>query len=154
MASLGYLPKEMATELMAGAKERAYGEMGLQPDIKALGEVVVTGKLVELKADRKVIHVDKVHVGGGENVPDVLQVLPEIRVTTDNKITLKERPFTIFLNGKPSSITADELFQMPASTIERLEVITNPSVKYTPEGLGGIINIVTKRRRLGVNGVV
>lgn len=154
MASLGYLPKEMATELMAGAKERAYGEMGLQPGIKALGEVVVTGKLVELKADRKVIHVDKAHVGGGENVPDVLQVLPEIRVTTDNKITLKERPFTIFLNGKPSSITADELFQMPASTIERLEVITNPSVKYTPEGLGGIINIVTKRRRLGVNGVV
>lgn len=126
----------------------------MQPDIKALGEVVVTGKLVELRADRKIIHVDKAHVGGGENVPDVLQLLPEIRVTTDNKITLKERPFTIFLNGKPSSITADQLFQMPASTIERLEVITNPSVKYTPEGLGGIVNIVTKRRRLGVNGVV
>lgn len=154
MASLGYLPKEIGTEVSVGPKEKAYGTIYLQPDIKALGEVVVTGKLVELKADRKIIHVDKAQVGGGENVPDVLQVLPEIRVTTDNQITLKERPFTIFLNGKPSSVTADELFQMPASTIERLEVITNPSVKYTPEGLGGIINIVTKRRRLGVNGVV
>ncbi len=153
VGSLGYLSKDIVAEIPSGSGKKNYGEILLQPDIKALGEVVVTGKLVELKADRKIIHVDKAQVGGGENVPDVLQVLPEIRVTTDNKITLKERPFTIFLNGKPSSITADELFQMPASTIERLEVITNPSVKYTPEGLGGIINIVTKRRRLGVNGV-
>lgn len=154
VGSLGYLPKEIETQVVAGRGEKSWGTIVLQPDIKALGEVVVTGKLVELRADRKIIHVDKAHVGGGENVPDVLQLLPEIRVTTDNKITLKERPFTIFLNGKPSSITADQLFQMPASTIERLEVITNPSVKYTPEGLGGIVNIVTKRRRLGVNGVV
>lgn len=153
VGSLGYLSKDIVAEIPSGSGKKNYGVILLQPDIKALGEVVVTGKLVELKADRKIIHVDKAQVGGGENVPDVLQVLPEIRVTTDNKITLKERPFTIFLNGKPSSITADELFQMPASTIERLEVITNPSVKYTPEGLGGIINIVTKRRRLGVNGV-
>lgn len=154
VGSLGYLPKEIETEVAGGHGEKSWGVIVLRPDIKALAEVVVTGKLVELKADRKIIHVDKAHVGGGENVPDVLQLLPEIRVTTDNKITLKERPFTIFLNGKPSSITADQLFQMPASTIERLEVITNPSVKYTPEGLGGIVNIVTKRRRLGVNGVV
>lgn len=152
--SLGYLTKTIVCEIRSGRDKEDWGTIVLQPDIKALGEVVVTGKLVELRADRKIIHVDKAHVGGGENVPDVLQLLPEIRVTTDNKITLKERPFTIFLNGKPSSITADQLFQMPASTIERLEVITNPSVKYTPEGLGGIVNIVTKRRRLGVNGVV
>jgi outer membrane receptor for ferrienterochelin and colicin len=120
-----------------------------------LEEVTVIGKkrAVILKPDKKIVTVDDAMASSGESLAEMLKILPEIRVENDN-ITLKNQSFSVYINGKPASISSRQLFQIPVSTVEKVEVMTNPSVKYSPDGLGGIVNIITKQRLSGINGVI
>ncbi|MEG1909960.1 MAG: outer membrane beta-barrel protein, partial [Bacteroidales bacterium] len=71
-----------------------------------------------------------------------------------SSVTLKDNSFTILIDGKPSGMRPDELTQLPANLLQNIEVITNPSVRYSSEGLGGVINLKMKKAKEGFNGMV
>ncbi|QKG80511.1 TonB-dependent receptor domain-containing protein [Tenuifilum thalassicum] len=118
--------------------------------------VVVTGekKMLLHNLDKKVFNVDKdVSVEGG-TAADVLENIPSIEVDTDGNVSLRgSSNVNILIDGRPSMLTSMD--ELPAQMIERVEVITNPSAKYDPDGNTGIINIVIKKRKEpGYNGMV
>ena len=110
--------------------------------------------------DRKVFNVDQDILSQTGSVSDILQNIPSLSVDIDGTVALRgSSNVTFFINGKPSTLinknSAMVLQQIPSNTIERIEVITNPSAKYKPDGVGGIINIVLKKeRQKGVNGML
>jgi len=110
--------------------------------------------------DKKVYNVDKSLVSTGGTVTDVLQNIPSVSVDIDGKVALRgSENVTILIDGKPSGMLGNDrravLRQIPASAIDQIEVITNPSAKYDAEGMAGIINIKTKKDKFqGTNGSV
>ncbi len=128
----------------------------------ALGDVEVTAEkpVFNYSIDRKVYNVEKDILSQTGSASDLLQNIPSISVDVDGNVRLRGTSnVSIFVNGKPSLLmrknSAAALQAMPANTIERIEVITNPSAKYKPEGVAGIINIVLKKEsRRGLNGTV
>ncbi len=110
--------------------------------------------------DRKVYNVERDIFSQTGSASDLLQNIPSVSVDVDGNVSLRGAPnVTVFVNGQPSLLmrknSAVALQQIPANTIERIEVITNPSAKYRPDGVRGIINIVLKKKsRYGFNGIV
>ena len=127
-----------------------------------LEEVTATGSLDILKAgiDKKVYSVEEDLTSRGGSVNDILNNIPSISVDQDGNISLRgDGNVTILIDGRPSTLaTGDEqslLNSLPANSIERIEVVTNPSARYDPDGTSGIINIVLKKNKLkGFNGMV
>ena len=111
--------------------------------------------MMEFKLDKKVINVDKILTSTGGTAIDVLQNIPSVTVDYDGAVSLRGNSnITILIDGRPSSITGTKLEQIPASSIESIELITNPSAKYNPEGMSGIINIKLKKKKaFGLNGL-
>lgn len=119
-----------------------------------LDEVVVnTSKSsYKLDLDKKVYDVTQDIVSKGGTLSDVMQNIPSIVVDPDGSILIRgSQSITILLDGRPSNLanTTELLRTIPAASIERIEVITNPSAKYTSEGSGGIINVVLKKGAKG-----
>ncbi|MBB6460992.1 TonB-dependent receptor domain-containing protein [Flammeovirga kamogawensis] len=141
-------------------KEQFLGNLILSPSAKSLDEVTVTAErdAMEIGIDRKTFNIGQDLTTVGGSMTDALKNIPSIDVDSEGTLSLRgSSNVTIFIDGKPSNLTsssdADILDQIPASSIERVEVITNPSAKYDPEGTSGIINIVLKKdRKGGVNG--
>lgn len=126
----------------------------LEEDSQMLGEVKVVGQRSQMKfeIDKKVFNVDENISSTGGTASDVLSNIPSVDVDNDGEVSLRgSTSVTVWINGKASGLSADNraqiLEQMPAESIERIEVITNPSAKYSPEGTSGIINIVLKENR-------
>ncbi|WP_293300522.1 outer membrane beta-barrel protein [Pedobacter sp. UBA4863] len=125
-----------------------------------LNEVTVTAKKTEMQLgiDKKVFSVEQSLVSEGGNATDVLQNVPSIQTDMDGNVSLRGASgVKVLIDGKQSLIAGGDVAQIlksiPASSIETIEVITNPSAKYDAEGQAGIINIVLKRnRKLGFNG--
>ena len=127
-----------------------------------LKEVKVTGQLDVLKAgiDKKVYNVaEDLSVKGG-TANDVLLNIPSVELDQEGKVSLRgEGGVTILIDGRPSSLSGGNgrtlLDALPAGSIERIEIVTNPSAKYDPDGTSGIINIVLKKNKLrGFNGLI
>ncbi|HEY3369640.1 MAG TPA: TonB-dependent receptor [Prolixibacteraceae bacterium] len=120
-------------------------------------DVVADRARIEYKIDKKVINVAQdVNAAGGTAVT-VLENTPSVDVDIDGNVSLRgSSNFTVLIDGRPSVLTgSDALKQIPSSVIENIEIITNPSVKYDPDGQAGIINIVMKKNVLaGINGVL
>lgn len=118
--------------------------------------VVVTGdkKMLLHNLDKKVFNVDKDIAVEGGTAADVLQNIPSVEVDTDGNVSLRgSSNVNILIDGRPSMLNSME--ELPAQMIDRVEVITNPSAKYDPDGVTGIINIVLKKRKEpGYNGMV
>lgn len=106
-------------------------------------------KVFETKIDKKIYNVDKDLNSKGGNGLDVLRNVPSLDVDANDVITLRgDENVNIFIDGRPSSMPASVLLkQLPASAIEKVEIVTNPSAKYDPEGMSGIINIVLKKNK-------
>ena len=110
--------------------------------------------------DKKVYDVNQNITNTGGTATDVLQNIPSVTVDVDGKVALRgSENVTILIDGKPSGVTGEDrnavLQQIPASMIERIEVITNPSAKYDAQGMAGIINIVLKKEKgNGYNGTL
>lgn len=130
---------------------------------ETLSEVVVEGRKSTFTArlDRKVFNVGQDIMSSSGSVGDLMQNIPSVDVDIDGNVSLRgNENVTILINGKPSAMMSaktrgDALAQLPASNIERIEVITNPSAEYKPDGVSGIINIVLKKdARQGLNGTV
>jgi outer membrane receptor protein involved in Fe transport len=110
--------------------------------------------------DRKVYNVEKDILSQTGSVSDILQNIPSVSVDVDGTVSIRgSSNITFFINGKPSALlkknSAMALQEIPANTVEQIEVITNPSAKYKPDGIGGIINIVLKKNiQKGFNGTI
>lgn len=138
------------------------GTLFMIPDANQLVEVDIVYEEQEVVAqiDKKVFAVDKQLTSQGGTALDVLQNIPSITIDVDGNISLRgSANVTILIDGRPSTMTGTgrqgALASIPASSIESIEVITNPSAKYDPDGMSGIINIVLKKSKLkGFNGSV
>jgi len=123
-------------------------------------EITAEREMISNNLDKKVIQVDKTIASIGGTAADVMQNIPSVTVDVEGNVSLRGSSNVIILiDGKPSGmvdISSGELLQqIPASSIESVEVITNPSVRYDPEGTSGILNIVLKKKSLqGFNGLV
>jgi len=135
------------------------GNFFLKSNSKELNEVEVVGKraAIEYRIDKKVINVDKQITAEAGTAVDILENVPSVQVDVEGNVSLRgSTGFTVLIDGKPTILEpSDALRQIPSSSIENIEIITNPSVKYEPDGATGIINIVTKKNRLdGLTGIV
>ncbi|BAV08028.1 Outer membrane receptor proteins, mostly Fe transport [Filimonas lacunae] len=123
------------------------------------GAVTVTGTrkmLVEKKEDKLVFNVENDVSLDGQMATDALRKTPFLSVDGEGNVQLKgQSNFKILLNGKESGLFSrdpkEALKSFPASSIKKIEVITSPSAKYDAEGVGGIINIITKKAVTGYN---
>lgn len=113
-------------------------------------DITVTRSSVELKEGKKVFNVGTDIISKGGNATDILSNVPAVNVDPQGNISLRDNAAVrILINGKPSQLTANNgLRQIPASSIERVEVITNPSAAYEAQGSAGIINIILKKNTL------
>ncbi|MCY7410960.1 MAG: TonB-dependent receptor, partial [Chitinophagales bacterium] len=136
-----------------GGVDKDLGNIKLKTFATELGEVVVTAEdpIYKLELDKKVYSVDKDPSNAGGTAEDVLKKVPSVNVDLDGNVTLRNASPTIFVDGRPTTLTID---QIPSDAIYKIEVITNPSAKYDASGgQSGIINIVMKKnRRFGYNG--
>ena len=134
------------------------GNIYIKSSAVNLENVIVQGERnpVSYKIDRRVIDVSKMPTSISGNAADVLENVPSVSVDIDGNVSLRRSSsFTVLIDGKPSVMDAqDALKQIPASSIESIEIITNPSAKYDPEGSAGIINIkLKKEKNLGLSGI-
>jgi len=135
------------------------GNLALNPSSSMLREIEIVSKSapVEYKIDKKVINVDKQITAAGGTAVNVLENIPSVQVDVEGNVSLRgSTGFTVLIDGKPTILEpSDVLRQIPASSIENIEIITNPSVKYEPDGATGIINVITKKNHLdGLSGIV
>ena len=151
---VGYKTLTRSFTLSAQHRREHFNALYLSEDATTLKEVQITGQRSQMKleVDRKTFTVDQVLAAAGGNVTDLLENIPSIEVTTDGEISLRgNSSVEVWINGKASGLTTDNRYeilqQIPAESIEKIEVIDNPSAKYSPEGSAGIINIVLKRDR-------
>jgi len=137
------------------AVDKDLGNIRLTEDAQTLGQVTVTASkpLIQMGVDRKIYNVEKdISAQGGTGV-DVMKNVPSVQVDIDGNVTLRNSSPTIFVDGRPTTLTLD---QIPADAIQSVEIITNPGAKYDASGgTAGILNIVLKKnRKAGYNGNV
>lgn len=138
------------------------GTIALQISAAELDAVEVVGEktTVEVRLDKKIYNIGKDLTTSGATISDALSNVPSVNVDVEGAISLRgNENVRILINGKPSALagfgSSDALQQLPADTIEKVEVITSPSARYDAEGTAGILNIVLKKEKtLGVNGSV
>lgn len=151
---IGYASLEKGFAITEQKKEVNFPALSLKEDRQMLGEVTVAGQRSQMKfeIDKKVFNVDQNIASTGGTASDVLSNIPSVEVDNEGEVSLRgSTSVTVWINGKASGLSADNraqiLEQLPAESIEKIEVITNPSAKYSPEGTSGIINIVLKQDR-------
>jgi len=135
-------------------------QIELEPEAKVLQTVTVSAKkqLIERKIDKTVVNVESSLTAAGSNALELLEKAPGVDVDKDGKISLRGKEgVTILIDDRPAYLKGEELVNylkdMPASALDKLEIMTNPSAKYDASGNSGIINIKTKKiQSRGFNG--
>ncbi len=153
LSFIGYDNKELVNiEITQARIQHDLGEISLERSVAQLQEVeIVADELsVEYKIDRKIINVGQQLTSASGTAVDILQNLPSITVDLDGNVALRgSTGFMVLIDGRPTVMEASEaLQQIPANTIENIEIITNPSARFNPDGTSGIINIITKKNKL------
>jgi len=151
---IGYKAYEKEFAITSSKKAVNLNMISLAEDSHVLKEVEVVGQKSQMKfeIDKKVFDVDQNIASAGGSASDVLTNIPSVEVNNEGDVSLRGNSnVTVWINGKASGLSSDNraqvLEQMPAESIEKIEVITNPSAKYSPDGTAGIINIVLKQDR-------
>ncbi|MEY3397508.1 MAG: hypothetical protein RL220_102, partial [Bacteroidota bacterium] len=138
-----------------GSYSKDIGNVTVKPSAVQLKTVEIVEEVdgLRMDIDKRVYNVDKNPVNAGGTAEDVLRNVPSVQVDLDGNVALRGSSPTIFVDGRPTTLTID---QIPADAIQSIEVITNPSSKYDASGgMGGIINIVMKKNRsMGYNGSI
>ncbi|NEW84253.1 MAG: TonB-dependent receptor [Mariniphaga sp.] len=151
--------KVSEVKILPNAQVVDLGTLTLVPSNQQIGavEVVAERNRVEYKIDKKVINVSNdINATGGTAVT-ALENTPSVEVDIDGNVSVRgSSNFTVLIDGRPSVLSGnDALKQISSASIQNIEIITNPSVKYDPDGMAGIINIVMKKNSLtGLNGSV
>lgn len=138
---------------MAAGIDKDLGNIKLEVDAQQLQEVTITNTkpLLSMAIDRKVFNVEKNLTSIGGTAVDVMKNVPGLNVDIDGNVTMRNASPQIFVDGRPTTMTLD---QIPADAIATIEIITNPSAKFDASGGGaGILNVVMKKnRKAGYNG--
>ena len=173
------LGKYVAVIEFMGYKKKEIGPLNIYPGAgggirQNIGEIKMSISTLNMAAidvvgdestfiqtiDKKIFNVGRDLSSSGGSGADVLRKVPSVDVDIDGVVSIAgDANVTILVDGKRSGRTGSgrrgEIENIAASMIEKIEVITNPSAKYDPDGVGGIINIVMKRGALdGFNGNV
>jgi iron complex outermembrane receptor protein len=151
---VGYKKLEMKISIQPPSRlEQDLGDLKMTPDEKVLQEVEVVAEKsnVTMSIDKRTYNVDKdLSVKGGTAI-DAMKNVPGLTVDGDGNVQLRNQGPLIYVDGRPTTMTLE---QIPADQIERIEVITNPSVKFDASSTGGIVNIVMKKNsKPGYNGM-
>ena len=142
---MGYSKKRISP--LAITSEKASIDMG----------IVAQSQRVEYKIDKKVVNVSQDITGTGGTLVNVLENTPSVEVDVEGNVSLRgSSNFQLLIDGKPSIIGGSEgLQQIPASSVQNIEIITSPSAKYDPDGAAGIINVIMKKQKNnGIGGIV
>lgn len=155
----GYEPYFMKIESEPVRAGIDAGDVLLYPESGRELEVTGTKSQVTYSAGKKIFNVDQNTTVAGGTALDVLKQVPSVNVDQDGNVTLRgSGGVNIMLDNKPISAYGDPalvLKSLPATILDKVEVMTNPGAKYDAEGQSGIINIVLKKQRNdGFNGMV
>lgn len=146
---VGYKTKYIEVNYEKLSSQLDLGSISLAPLSQLLEAVSVSGIKPNIIAslEKQVFKAEQFEVAKGGTATDVLKNIPSIMVNAEGEITMRgSKGFLILINGKPTQIDAATILtQIPANTIEKIEMITAPSAKYDADGKAGIINIVTKK---------
>ena len=161
-AYVGYKTKTQEVRLGREGVEQNLGEIGLQHSGVELDEVTVAAErqFMTNEIDRKVYDPSKLILSKTGSASDILENIPSVELDLDGNITLRgSSAVRIMIDGRPSRFTGEDLTallqSLPGNSVEKIEVMTNPSAKYDPDGTAGMINIVLKKSALqGLNGSV
>ncbi len=138
---------------MLGALDKDLGNIKVSLDDQVLNNVTITSTkpAMTLGIDRKIFNVAGNITSVGGTAVDIMKNVPSVNVDIDGNVTLRNTAPTLFVDGRPTTLTLD---QIPADAIESVEVITNPSAKFDASGgTAGILNVVMKKnRRVGYSG--
>jgi outer membrane receptor protein involved in Fe transport len=155
---VGYKTIDRPVKLGEGNYKVDLGDIKLEEEATGLDEVTVVADVstIQQKVDRKVITIGKDLQTAGATASEIMNNLPSVSVDQQSgAISLRgNQNVRVMVDGKLSNIPADQLLkQIPSTSIKSIELITNPSAKYNPEGMSGIINIVLhKNTQIGFNG--
>ena len=151
---IGYKTIEQKIFINMQNIDKDLGNIMLAPDEELLKEVTVTEDkaTVQMSIDRKVYNVDKdISTRGGTGL-DAVKNIPSVTVDADGNVSLRNNSVAIYVDGRPTTLT---LQQIPSDQIDRVEIITNPSVKFDASTTGGILNVILKKNtKPGYNGVI
>ncbi|SFE52811.1 Outer membrane receptor proteins, mostly Fe transport [Chitinophaga sp. CF118] len=151
---IGYETVYKTVILNSKANSVDVGNLKLKANVRSLAGVEIVGEkpAYTMAIDKRVFNVDKSLSSIGGTATDVLKQVPSVNVDIDGNVSVRNGTPTIFVDGRPTTLTLD---QIPADAIANIEVVTNPSAKYDAEGVSGILNIVLKKnRKAGINGQV
>ncbi len=155
---IGYKTYNRTVTLKRGNYNVNLGDIYLEEELESLDEVTVVAEVstIQQKVDRKVITVGKDLTTAGPTASDIMNNLPSVNVDqqTGNISLRGNENVRVMVDGKLSNVPVAQLLrQIPSTSIKSIELITNPSAKYNPEGMSGIINIkLHKNTKLGFNG--
>ena len=154
---IGYKKQTISVNITATNKTVNLNTISIQEEAVQLEgvEIVKEKSTYEQKIDRKVINVGKDLISAGATAGEILNNIPSVSVDAQtNAISLRgNENVRVLIDGKPTNIDPAQLLkQIPSASIKQIELITNPSAKYNPEGMSGIINIIlTKNANQGFN---
>jgi outer membrane receptor protein involved in Fe transport len=157
---VGYDTKELKNLQVQAGKTLDVGKVMIRESVQMLDEISIVAEkpAMELAVDRKIFNVAESMVSVGGSASELLANIPSLQVDMDGNVSLRgSSSVRILIDGKESAMAGNNIAQLlqslPANSIERVEVVTNPSSKYDAEGQSGIINIVMKKNvRTGLNG--
>ncbi|SFD71122.1 TonB-dependent receptor domain-containing protein [Flavobacterium phragmitis] len=149
--------KYIGSVLLSENKKNATLNIALEEEATQLKgvNIVAERSTIEQKIDRKVVTVGKDLTTAGASASDIMNNIPSVNVDQDGKLSLRGNDnVRVLIDGRPSNIDPAQLLkQIPSTSIKKIELITNPSAKYNPEGMSGIINIILhKNANTGFNG--
>ncbi|GGB72558.1 TonB-dependent receptor [Flavobacterium suaedae] len=154
---MGYKTQKLNANLLGDNKKVNLGNIILEEEAMLLNEVEIVKEVstIEQKIDRKVITVGRDLTTAGGTASEIMNNIPSVNVDQDGNISLRgNQNVRVLIDGRPTNISAAQLLkQIPSTSIKKIELITNPSAKYNPEGMSGIINIILhKNSNDGFNG--
>jgi len=154
---MGYKTVSKTFTITAKKTKVNLGNISFEEDTQSLDEIEIRAEVSTTiqKVDRKVINVGKDLVSAGATASEIMNNIPSVSVDQDGNVSLRGNTnVRVLVDGKPTTISAAQLLkQIPSSSIKSVELITNPSAKYNPEGMSGMINIVLKKNaNMGFNG--
>jgi len=157
---IGYKIFTTEINITKGNEDVYLGNILLEEDIASLDEVNIVAErsTIEQRLDKKVINVGKDLATAGPTASDIMNNLPTVSIDQQTgELSMRgNQNVRVMVDGKLSNIPVAQLLkQIPSSSIKQIELITNPSAKYNPEGMSGIINIILhKNVNVGFNGNV
>ncbi len=157
--------KEIVSGTLRISQENPTVDLGIlisEPQSTDLGQVIVKADkpFIERQTDKLIVNIENSSVQTGSSVMEVIEKLPGVLMDQNDNIGLKgKQGALIFVDGKPTGLSGENLSNMlrglPSNSIQKIEIITNPSAKYDAAGNAGIINIIMKKNRQdGFNGTI